>query len=366
MNGRRWGLLAAVAVIFGGIGCLLGATQDPAAFFPAWLAAFVFWIAIPLGALTLVFVHDLTGGRWMITARPVLQVAIATMPLATLAFLPVLAGTEHLYEWARPGHAPLSNEFYLNRPFFVARFVIDAVLWNGLAAYALWVPRDDREGAGGLAWASGLGLLALAYSFTFASIDWLLSLEPKFWSSIFAMITGAGAFVTSLSVVLLAIVMRMPTGAAARASYDQHLADLAAILLAIIIFWIYTEFCQFLIVWEEDLSREIPWYLRRWAGGWQTVMYVAAGVGFVIPFFGLVSGRLKRNRGVVAAVAALVLGAHLLDVWWLVLPEFPQIAFGWVDVAAMGAIGGLWCMAFLWGLADTRRVSRRVARVSHG
>jgi hypothetical protein len=356
---RRLRLGSLAAFVLGGIGCILGAVMAPDAFFPAWLVAFLYWLAMPLGAVALILVHDLTGGRWMATARPVLNAAAATMPLATIAFLPILGGLGHLYPWSHPGGAP-GNAFYLNEPFFIARAVVYLIVWNLLAAYALWFSRADGEGAPPhLAWISGIGLLLMAYTVTFASIDWVLSIEPHFWSSIFPMFFAAGEFNASLALVCLVVALRGPPVSLAPREFRSDLRDLTAILLATIMFWGYTEYCQFLVIWEENLRTEIVWYVRRMAGPWKAVMYAIAAAGFGIPFLVLIWGPAKRSRAVVAAICALVLAAHLVDLWWLILPEYPQARFGLIDLAAPLALGGLWCFLFLWRLEFGRLLPER-------
>jgi len=356
-------IVALAAMVLGGVACIIGLVIDERAFFPAWLCAVIFWLALPLGAVTLVMVHDLTGGRWMATARPVLDSAIATMPIATVAFLPVLAGLGHLYSWSQPGAPGLGNAFYLNDTFFIVRYAVYFVVWNASALWALAAPRGGAIGvAPALSWISGIGLLLLAFATTFASFDWIMSLEPQFWSSVFGMIFGAGEFNISLALVLLAIALQKPALRAVQAGYREHLADLAAILLATTIFWAYVEYCQFLIVWEENLRSEIPWYLHRFAGSWEAVLYTVAGAGFFIPFFVLVWTPSKRNRGIVAVSCGLIFLAQLIHVWWLVLPDFPNSGFGWLDVAAFFALGGLVMSAFLWRLRYGQLLPQRAAR----
>ena len=210
---RTWrlaNLVALGALVLGAVASILGAVIDPAGFFRAWLCAFLLWLGVPLGALTLVLVHDLTGGRWMAAARPALNAAIATMPLAVLAGVPALIALHELYSWTHPAPS-LGNTFYLNPEFFLFRYVLYAVLWNLLAGYALWAPRGEATPiAPALSWLSGIGLLVLAFSASFAAIDWILSLEPTFWSSVFPMIAGAGWFNTGLALVVLVVALSAP------------------------------------------------------------------------------------------------------------------------------------------------------------
>lgn len=339
---RRLSMATLAALALGVIGCVAGiAIEGSHGFYAAWLCAYLFWLGLPLGALTLVLVHDLTGGRWMESARPVLNAAIATMPLATVAGVPALIGLHALYPW--PGATGLTNGFYLNTGFFIARYIVDIVVWNSFAAYALWLPRGLSEGiATPLTWISGVGLLLLAYTASFAAIDWVLSLDPHFWSSVFPMIAGSAWFDTGLAIVLIAVALA-PTGGARR----EHLRDLAALFFAMVIFWAYVEFCQFLIVWEEDLASEIPWYLHRIADGWQGITWIIAIAGFFLPFFLLLWGPAKRSRIIVIAASASFLFGRLLYSWWLVIPELQHRPAWWLDLAAMLALGGAVMLRFV-------------------
>jgi hypothetical protein len=342
----RLNLAALAAAVLGVIGCIVGGIVDVTGFFRAWLCTYLFWLGLPLAGVTLVLVHDLSGGNWMATARPVLAPAIATMPLATLAGIPAFIGLHGLYSWTHPAPS-LGNTFYLNPAAFYLRYAIDVVLWNGLAAFALWAPRGLAAPIPpALSWLSGLGLVLLAFSVGFASIDWIMSLDPSFWSSIFSYAVGAAWFNTGLALILLVIAAVAPAAGDRR----DHMADLAAILFATTIFWAYVEFMQFLIVWEEDLKSEIPWYLVRLSGAWPPALFVSAGLGFFVPFFTLLWRPVKRSRGTVAAICVLILISRVADKWWLVLPEFRDAGPFWLDAAAILAAGGLVLLLFLWGL----------------
>ena len=345
ISDRAWtrlNLAALCALALGAVGCAVGAALDVTGFFRAWLCTFLFWLGVPLAGITLVMVHDLSGGEWMQTARPLLNAATATMPLATLAGIPAFIGLRDLYSWTHP--APdLGNTFYLNSNDFLLRYVVYIVLWNLLAAYTLWAPRIGADPiAPGLSWLSGIGLIVLAFSASFAAIDWIMSLEPAFWSSIFMMTAGASWFNTGLALVLLVIAL----GGLAPDSRRGHMADLAAILLATTIFWAYVEFIQFLVIWEENLKGEIPWYVIRITSVWAPALYVAVVFGFFVPFFALLTQPGKRNRGVVATVCFLILISRIADKWWLVLPEFREAGSFWLYIAAIIALGGLMLLLF--------------------
>lgn len=365
---RLWlalNLTAAALCALGIIGCVIGALVDEAAFFRAWLCTYLFWLGLPLAGVTLVLVHDLSGGNWMATARPALAAAILTMPLASLAGIPAFVGLSSLYVWTHPPPS-LSNVFYLNPTAFFIRYAAYVVMWNSLAVFALFGPRYGRLPIPpGLSWISAVGLIGLAFSASFAAIDWILSLEPTFWSSVFAYTQGASWFNTGMAIVLSAVTLAAwPSG-----ERREHMTDLARIFLATTIFWAYVEFVQFLIIWEENLKAEIPWYLKRLNSAWHFAIYISVGLGFVVPFFMLLWAPTKRNPTVVAAVCASVLLSRLASTWLLVLPEFKDTTPFWLDLAAILAQGGLMVLLFVWALRYAHRlVSARapVLVVDHG
>ena len=331
--------------VLGVIGCVISGFLVPAAFSRAWLCSYLFWLGVPLAGVTLVLVHDLSGGDWMATARPILNGAIVTMPLTSLAGIPAFIDLDNLYVWTHPT-AGLANAFYLNTTDFFIRYGAYVVLWNLLAAYALLGPR--RGGlpiAPTLSWISGIGLVVLAFSASFAAIDWILSLEPTFWSSAFPYTQLASWFNTGMALVLLIVAVIGWPALERRA----HMADLARILLATTIFWAYVEFIQYLIIWEENLKTEIPWYLKRLDSAWQSAIYVAVGLGFVVPFLVLLWAPPKRNRAVVATICVSILISRIANTWLLVMPEFKAPAPIWLDAVVWLALGGAMALLFAWG-----------------
>jgi hypothetical protein len=282
----------------------------------------------------------------METARPVLDAAIATMPLATLAGIPAFIGLGGLYSWTNPS-PDLVNVWYLNPPAFYLRYAIYVVLWNLLAGFALLGPRREAEPiAPELSWLSGIALILLAFSASFAAIDWVLSLQPKFWPSIFPMIAGAGWFNSGMAIVVLTVVL----GASAGDRQRGQIADLAQILLATTIFWAYVEFMQFLIIWEEDLKSEIDWYLRRSPGAWDPALFIAIALGFFAPLLILIWGPAKRSRAAVALAALCILVGHIAAKLWLVLAVMDDSPPFWLAAAAILALGPLMLLLFVGAL----------------
>ncbi len=349
------GALWAVGVL----GCAIAGIFDPRAFFRAWLCTYLLWLGVPLAGVTLVLVHDLSGGDWMASARLPLNAAIATMPLASLAGIPAFIGLDSLYSWTQPP-PDLANVFYLNPAAFFIRYGIYVVLWNSLAAYALFGPRQGRVPISpALSWISGIGLVALAFSSSFAAIDWILSLEPTFWSSIFPYTQAASWFNTGMAlVVLLVVIVDWPTPEG-----RARMTDLAKILFATTIFWAYVEFIQFLIIWEENLKTEIPWYLKRIHSAWLPAVYVSAVLGFVVPFLVLLWAPPKRNRAVVGTICVLIMISRVVNTWLLVLPEFDAPPPFWLDVATLLALGGAIALLFDWGWRHAAAPVRAGTRV---
>ena len=339
----RWGAGSAVA---GGIFATWGYFVAPQTFFTAWLAAFYFWLSMPLGALALLLIWDLTGGRWETLARLPLEAMAATMPLFILLFLPLLPALPELFPWMRPEVAAgLRNTWYLNLTFFYVRVIAYFAIWSGLAAWrtlaagGLAAPRQRAQ------WISGLGLMLLVYTIAYSSIDWVLSTEPHWFSSMFGMIACSTRLIAAISVALLLLLVQTSAPTRQEANFKSGLASLASIVLAAVIFWGYAEFCQWLIVWEENLRGEIGWYLERWSPPWNAVIYFLLGAHFMIPFLALVWSPTKRNPRVVGSVCVLLLIADVVHVWWLLLPGLPSIRFSWIHPAVVVAIGGVWLLA---------------------
>lgn len=355
----RWLPWAAIVAVVGIAVAVAGAFVDsPRAFFAAWLAAYFYGLSVPLTALALLMIHDLTGGEWGVVLRPLLEAAAATVPLFAILFIPIpIAGLATLYGWARPEvAATLPNTFYLNVPGFLARAAAYYVLWTFFAIVTLRRARlgllaNDRAGS----WISAVGLIGMGLSVTFSGFDWIMSLEPRWSSTMFGMIIGASQFITGFAILVL---IAVALGPAAGEREGKVRGAFGTILLVAVVFWTYTEFVQFLEVWEENLMDEIPWYLDRFHGIWLAVA-VAMMIGrFAIPFFLLIWAPFKRSRACLGAMCAWLVPINLFYAWWLVLPLFVGGGFDWVAVPAVIGIGALWFAAALGWLKAGDRVTR--------
>jgi hypothetical protein len=366
MNGDksllRWDLTQKRSLAVGLIAAVLcagGALIFPPVFFRAYLSAYIFWIGIPVGCLALLMLHHLVGGRWGFMIQRVLEAAIQTLPLMALLFVPLLFGLPDLYPWARSevvaaDPALQQKAGYLNIPFFVARTVFYFAVWIILGRLLVnWSQQQDRTGDATLTLRlqqlSGPGLVLYGLTVSFAALDWMMSLEPKWYSTIFGMIFMVSFGLAALALAILATRFLETESPLDRVVSPDRWHDLGNLLLALVMFWAYLNFSQFLLIWSENLAEEIPWYLHRIGGGWEWVALVSILFQFALPFVLLLSRNTKRNSRTLAAVAGAILFMHWLDILWMVAPSFYPARFHihWLDIAAPVGIGGFWLAAFI-------------------
>jgi hypothetical protein len=338
--------------------CLLGALVNPAQFFRSYLVAYLFWLGCALGCLPIMLLHNLSGGGWGHVIRRALESGLRTLPLLALLFLPLVFGLGHLYVWARPeavaADALLRHKSaYLNVPFFLARAVVYFAVWIGAArllervAVDRSVPPDDPA-AQRVRVVSGPCLALYGATMTFAAIDWAMSLEPHWQSTMFPLIVVGGQVLAAFGLVVAATIAVARRERLAAAVDPGLWQDLGNLLLAFIMLWAYFSFAQYLIVWSGNLAEEVPWYLHRLGHGYATLAVALVLLQFVVPFLALLSRDLKRSTGMLGAVAGLVVCLRFVDLFWLIVPEFHPggLRVHWMDVAAPVGLGGLWLAAF--------------------
>jgi hypothetical protein len=363
-NSLRLERLPAQMVLTGGVllaVCIAGGFADKAEFFRSYLVAFLFWIGITLGCLALLMVQHLTGGKWTLMIRRILEAGSRTLPLMAVAALPLLAGMKTLYVWSQPGQTDpviLAKRGYLNWEFFTGRMVFYFACWY-LLAYFLnkWSKIEDAGGGNAALWMrvegwSGGGLVLYGLTVSFASIDWVMSLEPRWYSTIYGLLFMVGQALVALafSITVLAWLSdREPLSSVVR---PGHFQDLGSFLLTFVMLWAYLEFSQFLIIWGGNLSEEIPWYIKRMQGMWGRVGLLLVLLNFVLPFFLLLSRNVKRKKRSLLIVAVLVLLMRLVDMYWMVLPAFGggNVRLTWMNILLPLAMGGIWFAYFIWQL----------------
>lgn len=322
----------------------------------AYLCAFLFWWALASGSLAWLMIHRLVGGRWGNLLHPAFVAACRTMPLLFLLFVPILFGMGVLYPWTEPqAQSPLlaHRASYLNPLAFGTRSVACFVLWSALAWY---LTRRDHPLSRGLC---ALGLLVHAVSVTFAGIDWVMSLETHWYSSIFGLLVAVGQLLAALAlgVVTLAVRARRPPHPVVPDLADRF-NDLGNLLLVMVLTWAYLAFMQFLIVWMGNLPDDNTWYVRRISGDWHALAVILLAGQFVVPFVLLLWRGAKRSATWLGAIALGLLLAYLAGLYWLVLPAFTFEGgiLRWQAPVMLLVIGGIWLVVFCNGLR--RHVSK--------
>jgi len=339
-------------------------TAHPDQFFRSYLLAFVFWNGLAVGSLAVLMLQYLTGGAWGIAIRRELEAATRTLPLTAIAFLPIAFGMHRLYEWTHAdvlAHDELLQKkaAYLNEPFFLFRAALAFAIWIGLA-YTLdrWsreqdAAADHKKIDRKLQLLSGAGLVAFALTTTWTSVDWVMSLEPHWFSTMFGVIFMAGQGLGALSLATFTVVRLSRARPVSAFLGGRHMHDLGKMMFAFTMFWAYVTFSQYLIVWSGNLPEEITWYLARFRGGWGWVGLAVLLLQFVLPFLLLLSRRANRNPRTLSLAAALVVVMRFVDLSWLVLPAFSRGRFQIhpTDLTVPIALGAVWVGLYLRNLA---------------
>jgi hypothetical protein len=342
--------------------CILGAFVSPAQFFRSYLIAFLFWFGIALGSMAILMIHHITGGAWGATIRRVLESSTRTLPLLALLFLPLLFGLSSVYEWARPevvAHDPalLHKRPYLNVPFFVVRAVLYFAAWVTVARFLnRWSLEQDTNADPAVGWRleqlSRGGLVLIGLTMTFAAVDWVMSLEPHWYSTIYGILIMGGQILTAMAFTISMAALLVRAGPLSAVIGAEQFHDLGKLMLAFVMLWAYFAFSQFLIIWSANLPEEIPWYLHRLRGGWQVIGIGIIVFHFLLPFLVLLSRDVKQRPGALALVALSMIVVRFVDLFWLVTPAFHPAGFfiHWMDVVTPVGVGGIWLAAFIWQL----------------
>jgi hypothetical protein len=356
---QRWGLVAGFWGLLAGVA---GAFLNPDQFFRSWLVGFLFCLGLTMGPLALLMLQHMSGGQWGLVGRRVFEAASRNVPLVALLFVPLLFGLPNLYAWARPDevrvdHILQMKALYLNVPFFIVRAILYFSLWS-LGAWLLtsWSDAQDR-GAVAVDPAdtvrfrvvSAPGLLLYVITMTFASVDWIMSLDPHWYSTIFGFILVAGQGLAGLALVIT--VLAMLSHVEPLSTYLNprlHFLDLGKLLLTFVMLWAYFSFSQLLIIWAGNLPEEIPFFYNRFRGGWQYVSVAILLGHFALPFVLLLSRDLKRRPHLLAKIALAILVMRVVDLIWLVEPMFKRQGFPihWMDVALPIGMTGVWVFFF--------------------
>ncbi len=362
---RRIERAALVLGIVGALACIVGAIVEPAQrFLRAYLVCYMDWLGVTLGCMAILMVAHVTSAQWGFVVRRILEAASLNIFTMALLFVPLLVGAPRLYVWAQ-AEVQLRDAIvqhqqpYLNLPWFAARAVLYFIAWC-LLAFMLnrlsWRQDEPPEKEMRVRFQNlaGVGLLIYGFTMTFASIDWMMSLDPHWRSTIygFYIMAGQGLMGFAFVIVMAAFLMRSePLSSIITA---EHLHDFGKMMFAFVILWAYMGFSQGLIYWAGNLPEEITWYADRTGGGWRVVALVLLFGHFVVPFLLLLSQDLKRHAAKLVPLAIWLMFMRWLDLYWLIVPSFPEtkghFEFSWVLVAASCGIGGLWLVVFFYNL----------------
>ena len=380
---------------------LLGWWLSPDHFFQSYLWAYLIFLNISVGSLTILLLNNLTGGLWGLAIRRILEAMAQNLLVMAILFIPIALGMHHIFPWANAEHVahdPLLQKkaSYLNVSFFLIRAAIYFVVWNAIAWHLRSVNiRQERDYSRvrdrRLRTISGPALVLHGGMLSFAAIDWMMSLEPHWFSSIFPVLVGVSQMLPALALAIWTL-----TRQAANPSFGPMISktlwnDLGNLMLAFVMLWAYMSFSQFLLIWSGNLPEETIYYLRRIEGGWQVLAWVLFLFYFALPFVLLLSRDMKRNPNRIAAIACIILTLHVIHHFWLIQPSFgahetpnaspapagdtkghetkkepqtagettedvptPGLRAHWLDAALFLGIGGIWSWSFLRGIRSRR------------
>lgn len=334
-------------------------------FLRAYLVGFWFWFGTGAGCLLLLMTQYLTGGAWGVMIRRPLEAGAKTLRVMWFGFLPLLIGVHQLYWWSTPaGQADPRIHFkhyYLNVEFLWIRWLIYGVIWLGsLGLLAHWSRLEDEtkstKYSRRLEILSGPGVVAYFFTMTFASVDFLMTLEPHWFSTMYGFMIVMGQAFSAMGLVVAALVTCAKFAPLDRTLTKTHLHDLGKLLLAIVMLWAYVNFGQLLITWSGNLPDEVVWYVKRWNGGWGWIGVILLVFHFCFPFALLLSQSLKRSLRTIWLIAVFIVAIHFVDVLALVEPNFVDLnnvrfTMSWLDIAAGIGFGGLWLALFFRYLA---------------
>ncbi len=350
------------ALISGAVGVVLSIVAvfvDHEQFYFSYLTAYTFWAGIMLGGLFFTMIHNISGAVWSVVLRRIMESLMSAAPLIALLFIPLIFGIHDLYHWSHEeavaGDALLQKKAgYLNIPFFVIRSAVYLILWMLLATllYRKSIAQDKAFDAGQamkIKRISAPGIVVFALTITFAAFDWLMSLDPHWYSTIFGVYIFAGSFLAAQAFIILFGLGYRKKGILQDVITIEHYHDLAKFLFAFTIFWGYMAFSQYFLIWYANIPEETVWYMHRWEGNWKFITMMLVFGHFLIPFLGLMPRAAKRNLTYLKGMAVWILIMHFADLYWIVMPTLHAHGFqlSWIDLAAFLAVGGI----FVWYVA---------------
>jgi hypothetical protein len=355
-----------VGVVFGVV-AIIGAFMRPEEFYRAYLLGFMCWLGVALGSMAILMIRHLTGGGWGLVIRRILGAAMRTLPLLALLFIPILLGMHRLYIWAQPldniadkhlrEHLQDITKTYLTPNGFISRAVFYFAIWNLLSfLLSKWSKQTDRPGAPDntrrFKAVSGPGLILYGFTISFAAIDWVMSLDPSWVSTIFGLIILIGEVLSAMCFAVVVERILFNHRPMSEILKPDFVHDHGKWMLTFTMVWAYFNFSQWLIIWAGNLPAEITFYVKRLSGGWGLIGLTLVLFHFAIPFGILLSRPFKRDIRRLAWLAAWLTLMRYLDLFWIIEPNFSNtLRFTVADVIVPVAIGGIWLAYFFRNLA---------------
>ena len=377
--GHSWNrlpLIAGAVALLGAVGCAILGAANPKQFFFSWLVSFLFFQSLALGALFFVLIMFAAQGGWGIVVRRIAETIFCTIPVMAVLFLPILFGLHDLFEWSHADaleHDALLRwkAPYLNVPFFMIRAALFFVIWSFIAVVYYRGPRgQDATGehavSARLRKFAGPAIIVLALTQTFAAIDWIMSLTPHWYSTMFGVYFFAGSWVGFIALLSVVVPAMRGAGLLDTVISAEHLHDIGKFLFAFTAFWAYIAFSQYFLMWYGNMPEETIWYKARMEGSWLTVSLLLLFGHFVAPFFYLMGRDVKRKGATLAVGGVWLLLMHFVDLYWQVMPTLhPEgLRPSLLDVAALMTVGGCFVAAASWLMRRQALVPLRDPRLA--
>jgi hypothetical protein len=356
---QRWLLIAGAVLLAAAIA---DGFRSPTQFFRSYLLGYMFWIGLSLGCAAFLLLHYLTGGNWGIPIKRPLEAGVRTIPLMSALVIPLLFGMRNLFPWMHPQIVAANPELqwksvYLNWPFFLGREAIYFAFWLYIA-YRLsqWSAATDRTGetafVSKLEGMSGWALVAYGLTVTFFSIDWVMSLESYWFSTIWGLIFIAIQVQAGIAFSVVVAQFLGNYDPVDRTITPQRFNDLGNLLLTFTMIWAYLAFSQFLIIWTGNLLNEIPWYMSRMGQEWEIIAGILLIAYFAAPFFLLLLRDVKRRAIILARLCVVVLILNFVDLFWMIVPAFHphHVHIYLMDFLLTLGMGSIWVAFFIWKL----------------
>ena len=354
------GKIGRIALAIGVIGLVLsfiGFLRNSEQFYFSYLTAFVFWVTVGLGGLFFTMLHHISGAKWSTVLIRISQAAMSVLPMMIIFFIPIYFGIEALFSWSDPEVVAASpilqgKAGYLDANFFTIRTVLYFVVWGVLAFFINKYSQQQDNGIDTtkkLKIVSAPGMFLFALTISFASFDWLMSLDPHWFSTIFGAYIFGGSFVIILAFLIIVAYYLNKNNVLGNEINSAHYSDLGKLFFGFIVFWAYLGGAQYFFIWYANIPEETVWFLDRWKDSWKTVSLLLMFGHFLVPFVSLIFFNTKRNRKILIFFALWMFVFHYIDLYWLIAPALHHESahFSWIDITTMVGLGGVF-VALFW------------------